>query len=79
MQDLFVFDITYVVELALGANTKVPIERMKWKTDGKLSMHQTPSCTLSSLSRTPYLSLSLFLFCYLSEVDLLTLFLQHNR
>ena len=34
-QDLFVFEITSVKELALGANTDMPVNRIKWTTDGK--------------------------------------------
>ena len=34
LQDLFVFEITSVTELTLGANTKVPVTRLKWTTDG---------------------------------------------
>ena len=29
------FEITSVKELALGANTEVPVDRMKWSTDGE--------------------------------------------
>ena len=34
-QDLFVFGIVSVKELALGGNTNVPVDRLKWMTDGK--------------------------------------------
>ena len=30
------FNITAVVELGLGANTKLPIDRLKWTTDCKI-------------------------------------------
>ena len=32
---MFVFEITSVKELALGANTEAPVDRMKWSTDGE--------------------------------------------
>ena len=34
IQDLFLFEITSAKELALGANTELPVDRMKWTTDG---------------------------------------------
>ena len=38
LQDLFVFEITSVTELALGANTKLPVNRLKWTTDCKYNI-----------------------------------------
>ena len=35
LQDMFVFGITAVKEVALAANTNVPVNRLKWTTDGK--------------------------------------------
>ena len=52
LQDMFVFEITSVKELALGANTELPVNRIKWSTDGE---------SVSSLTLSPYLSLSLSL------------------
>lgn len=34
---MFLFNITSVTELGLGANTKLPIDRLKWTTDCKSS------------------------------------------
>ena len=40
-QDLFVFEITSVKELALGANVEMPVNRLKWATDGKYMIVDT--------------------------------------
>ena len=34
---MFVFEVVSVVELGLGANTKLPIDRLHWTTDGEKS------------------------------------------
>ena len=38
---MFVFEVVSVVELGLGANTKLPIDRLQWTTDGKNSSPHT--------------------------------------
>ena len=35
IQDLFVYQITSVKELALGGNVVSPVSRLKWKTNGE--------------------------------------------
>ena len=32
---MFIFEVMSVVELGLGANTQLPIDRLKWTTDSK--------------------------------------------
>ena len=37
------FEITTVKEIGLGANTDMPIDRLKWTTDGEPDLHDLTS------------------------------------
>ena len=47
------FEVVSAVELGLGANTKLPIDRLQWTTDGIMFPHPGPVVTSKILLLDP--------------------------
>ena len=46
------FDVVSAVELGLGANTKLPIDRLQWTTNGIMFPHPGPVVTIAKNNKT---------------------------